>query len=389
MTSADTPLVTRVRKRIAEHGGRATLGTVLDAVRATTSTQLSETSARQVASEVANQLTGAGPLAELLAHPAITDLLVTAGRVWIDKGDGLQQLDIDLGGEPAIRSLAQRLAAACGRRLDDAAPWVDARLPDGSRLHAVLPPIAADGVCLSVRTFRPRGFGLGDLVTTGTVTDVSARLVQAIVDAKLSYVVSGGTASGKTTLLSVLLGLVPAHERLVIVEDVTELRPAHPHVVSLQARTANTEGAGEIGLRQLVRQALRMRPDRIVVGECRGAELIELLSALNTGHDGCAGTVHANSPHDVIARLEALAALGQLPRAALHAQLSASLHCVLHMRRVEGRRALTEIGVFTHENGWARVLPAWRLDGGEAPGHSILAGFLDERGCARLTGGGL
>src|SRR6185436_7871818 len=199
------------------------------------------------------------------------------------RGDGMARVDLTFPDVEAVRRLAQRLAAACSRRLDDASPYVDAHLPDGTRLHAVLPPVAVRGPYLSLRTFRRRAFGLDELVRSGCVAAPAADVLAAVVAGRLTYLVSGGTGTGKTTLLGTLLGLVPAHERIVIVEDAVELRPAHPHVVSLQARTSNVERSGEVTMRDLVRQALRMRPDRLVVGECRGGELVEMLAALNTG----------------------------------------------------------------------------------------------------------
>ncbi|MEU4222563.1 TadA family conjugal transfer-associated ATPase, partial [Actinoplanes sp. NPDC026623] len=291
---------------------------------------------------------------------------------------------VTLGGPDEVRRLAQRLAAACGRRLDDGQPYADARLPDGTRLHAVLPPVATGGPYLSLRTFRQRPFSLGDLVEHGTVPPALAPLLAAVVGARLAYLVTGGTGSGKTTLLGTLLALVPHTERIVLVEDAAELRPVHPHVVALQARTANVEGAGAVVLTDLVRQALRMRPDRLVVGECRGAEVVDLLGALNTGHDGGAGTLHANAPADVPARLEALGMLGGLPRAALHAQVLAALQVVLQVRRTDRGRVLESVGVLRPEGEQrlVTVVPAWQRGRGAGPGAQSLARQLAERGVA-------
>ena len=237
------------------------------------------------------ELPGAGPLLPLLLDPEVTDVLVNADQVWADRGAGLVRVPVDVGTPTDVRRLAQRLAAAAGRRLDEGSPFVDCRLADGTRVHAVLPPIAQPGPLLSLRTLRRRAPGLGDLVHTGALTAPCAALLAAIVQARLSYLVTGGAGSGKTTLLGTLLGLVPPDERIVVVEDSLELRPGHPHAVTLQARPANVEGAGEVGLRDLIRQALRMRPDRLVVGECRGAEIVDLLGAPNTGHDGSMSTM--------------------------------------------------------------------------------------------------
>jgi pilus assembly protein CpaF len=342
---------------------------------------LGDTAVLRLADRVHDQLVGAGPLAPLLADPAVTDVLVNGVQVWVDRGAGLQRAAIGIGDVDDVRRLAQRLAAGCGRRLDDGRPYADARLPDGTRLHAVLPPIATTGPYLSLRTFRQRPFSLADLVDRGTVPPTVAPVLAAIVAARLAYLVTGGTGSGKTTLLSTLLGLVPPTERIVLVEDAAELRPQHPHVVALQARTSNVEGAGAVGLTDLVREALRMRPDRLVVGECRGAEVVDLLGALNTGHDGGAGTLHANAAADVPARLEALGMLGGLPRAALHAQVLAALQVVLQVRRTDQGRALESISVLlpAGDQRLATVVPAWRRGRGAGPGAEHLAWLMHTR----------
>ncbi|AEV81376.1 pilus assembly protein CpaF [Actinoplanes sp. SE50] len=362
-------VVDRVRRQLAYDGVEATPAAVVSAVRRDGEV-LGDHAVLRLADRVRDQMIGAGPLAPLLSDPLVTDVLVNGVQVWVDRGAGLQRAAVRLGDPEDVRRLAQRLVAACGRRLDDGQPYADARLPDGTRLHAVLPPVATHGPYLSLRTFRQRPFSLGDLVTHATVPAAAAPLLEAVVAAGLAYLVTGGTGSGKTTLLATLLGLVPPTERIVLVEDAAELRPVHPHVVALQARTANVEGAGAIGLTDLVRQALRMRPDRLVIGECRGPEIVDLLGALNTGHDGGAGTLHANAPGDVPARLEALGLLGGLPRAALHAQVLAALQVVLHLRRVGGARLLESIGILVPA-GTERltsVVTAWDRTTGPGPG---------------------
>ncbi|MGK5680374.1 TadA family conjugal transfer-associated ATPase [Actinoplanes sp. URMC 104] len=384
--AASAPVVAdRVRHRFAVEGVPATPAAVVQAVRTESDAAvLGDTAVLRLADRVHDQLVGAGPLAPLLADPQVTDVLVNGLAVWVDRGSGLQRAPVVLGDREEVRRLAQRLAAACGRRLDDGQPYADARLPDGTRLHAVLPPVATDGPYLSLRTFRQRPFRLDDLVQHGTVAPTVAPVLTAIVQARLAYLVTGGTGSGKTTLLATLLGMVPATERIVLVEDAAELRPLHPHVVALQARTANVEGAGAVGLTDLVRQALRMRPDRLVVGECRGAEIVDLLGALNTGHDGGAGTLHANTPADVPARLEALGMLGGLPRAALHAQVVAALQVVLQVRRTDRGRVLESVSVLlpAGENRLATVVPAWQRLRGAGPGAFELARMLSARGVA-------
>jgi pilus assembly protein CpaF len=343
----------------------------------TAATTVDQLGARSIAA-----LPGAGPLSAFLVDPAVTDVLVNGVDVWIDRGAGLVRCDFTFSSDMQVRRLAQRLAAACGRRLDEGSPYVDARLPDGTRLHAVLPPVATAGPYLSLRTFREHAFSLTDLVGVDTLSESGAEMLAAIVAARLSYLVSGGTGSGKTTLLATLLSEVPPHERIVVVEDAAELRPRHPHVVCLQGRTANVEGAGAIGLRDLLRQALRMRPDRLVVGECRGAEVVDLLGALNTGHEGGAGTLHANTAADVPARLEALGLLSGVPRAALHAQVAAALHVVVHMRRMSSGRKLDEIVLLAPSPDGRAVasVSAWHRLGGVRPGAVPLANLMASRG---------
>lgn len=298
------------------------------------------------------EASGAGVLEPLLRLPGVTDVLVNGpGPVWIDRGRGLERTDLVMDSEDEVRRLALRLAARVGRRLDDSAPYVDARLPDGTRVHAVLGSVADPGTCISLRIPSRRRFALADLVDRGALPASGVAVMEGLVAHRLAFLVSGGTGSGKTTVLGTLLGLVPADQRIVVVEDSRELDPPHPHVVRLEGRPANAEGSGALGLATLVRQALRMRPDRVVVGEVRGAELCDLLAALNTGHEGGCGTVHANSAADVPARLEALAALGGLDRAATRAQALSALDAVVHLRRdAQGRRRIAQIGMFGRDH---------------------------------------
>jgi pilus assembly protein CpaF len=249
------------------------------------------------------------------------------------------------------------------------------------RLHAVLPPLAVGGTCLSLRVLRPATQDLAALTAAGAIAPEVAALVSDIVAARLAFLVCGGTGAGKTTLLAAMLGAVSPTERIVCVEDAAELAPRHPHLVKLVARCANVEGVGEVTVRDLVRQALRMRPDRIVVGEVRGAEVVDLLAALNTGHDGGAGTLHANSPAEVPARLEALGALGGLDRAALHSQLAAAVQVLLHVARDRaGRRRLGEIALLRRsESGLVRAIPAWHAEHGRMEAAAELDAALRTR----------
>ncbi|WP_117214564.1 TadA family conjugal transfer-associated ATPase [Allorhizocola rhizosphaerae] len=319
----------------------------------------------------------AGPLSQFLADPEVTDVLVNGVQVWIDRGSGLVRAPLTMGSGEDVRRLAQRLAAAGGRRLDDGCPYVDARLADGTRMHAVLPPIATTGPYLSLRTFRLRSRPLSELVPAPL-----AELLVGLVAARLSLLISGGTGSGKTTLLNALLTLVSVRERIVVVEDAAELAPAHPHVVGLQARGSNVEGVGAVSLTDLVRQALRMRPDRLVVGEVRGVEVADLLNAFNTGHDGGATTLHANAAAEVPVRLEALGLLGGLPIDALRSQIAAAIQVVLHLRRIAGDRELEEICLLRRSGpgGGVTAWPVWTRRGGIGPAAGFLARLLAERG---------
>jgi pilus assembly protein CpaF len=380
---AGAALVDRVRARLASAGGEITQAAVAEAVRAEAGGVASDLDVLAALRVLRQEFVGAGPLDELLRDPRTTDVLVCGpGAVWVDRGKGLEPTGIRFPDDAAVRRLAQRLAVAAGRRLDDASPYVDGWVADaGVRLHAVLPPVAADGTCLSLRVLRPAAHDLPALRGLGTVDATGEALLRVVLAARLSFVVSGGTGTGKTTILAALLSAVDPRERIVCVEDAEELRPRHPHVVRLVARPANIEGAGGVALRDLVRQALRMRPDRLVVGEVRGAEVCDLLAALNTGHDGGAGTVHANSVREVPARMEALAAAGGLPRDALHSQLAAAVQVVLHMRRLaSGARVLDAVGVLGRADGEVAVRPVWTGSRGWTPHRGMLADLLAERG---------
>ena len=359
-TAAHLALVERVRRRLVADGAEPTPARVAHALRAEGDV-LGDHAVLAVVTALRQAYDGAGALAPLLAETAVSDVLVNGpNEVWVDRGEGLERATVNLGTAQDLRHLAQRLAARAGRRLDDAVPWVDARLSDGTRLHAVLPPVAPHGPLLSLRVLRATAFTLEGLGAAGSVPPEAAAVLRTMVVQRRAFLVTGGTGTGKTTLLATLLGLVPPSERVVLCEDSGELRPDHPHVVRLEARPANVEGAGAVTLRDLVRQALRMRPDRLVVGEVRGAECVELLAALNTGHEGGCGTLHANAPEAVPARIEALGLAAGLDRPAVHAQLAAGLDMIVHLvRDAGGQRRLGGVGVLERTtDGLVRVVPA-------------------------------
>jgi pilus assembly protein CpaF len=288
---------------------------------------------------------GFGPLARFIAEPAVTDVFLNPdGQVWVDRGRGLEHADRTVVPPAEASELAVRLIAAGDRHIDEATPCGDVRLGDGMRVHAVLPPVSPGGATISVRLPRTRVFSLAELDASGLFAAVPVGALRALVDRRANLLLTGAGGCGKTTLLGALLAEVAPAERIVVLEDVAELRIAHPQVVALATRQPNLEGAGAIGLDRLVREALRMRPDRLVVGECRGAELRELLTALNTGHDGGAGTLHANSLADVPARLEALGALAGLSPEALARQAVSALDAIVHLERVDGVRRVAALG---------------------------------------------
>ena len=285
-----------------------------------------------------------GLLAPIIADPEVTDVFVNGGEVWADRGAGLERRPALALGADETRALAVRLIGLAGRHVDESSPCVDARLGDGMRVHVVLPPVAPLGPLVSIRLPSLEPWSLDALDAAGFFPGCTRMRIAALVADRRNVLVSGAAGAGKTTLLSAMLGLAPPSERIVVIEDVGEIRVSHPHLVSLETRQANLEGAGGIGLARLVREALRMRPDRLVLGECRGEEIRELLTALNTGHDGGAGTIHANSLADVPARLEALGALAGLGPEAIGRLASSALHAVVHVERGPSGRRVAGIG---------------------------------------------
>jgi pilus assembly protein CpaF len=284
----------------------------------------------------------------LLSNLNITDILVNGHKeVWIDQGQGLEKTKLTFLNEESVRSLAQKLALSTGRRLDQSQPYVDAQLSKSIRLHAVLSPIANPGTVISLRIHRPQIMSLSELVMKKNITTSQKDFLNEIIKEKKSFVICGGTGSGKTTLLNSLLSEVNRNQRILIIEDSRELNPQNPHVVSLEGRPANIEGMGLITMKDLIKQSLRMRADRLIIGEVRGVEIVDWLSALNTGHPGSAGTIHANSIHEVIIRFESLGLMAGLSKEAIHSQLRTALNYVIHIERnSHGKRCVKAIGEF-------------------------------------------
>lgn len=351
----------RVRARLLAQGREATAANVVRALRSE-GIVLDESSLLDVVGEVQRELLGAGPLEKFFVEPGVTDILVMGdGRVWTDRGEGLEDHGRLFSDDAHVLRIATRLAGWAGRRLDEASPFVDARLPNGIRLHCVMSPIATDGTCISLRIPRSGGLTLAQLVESGSLDAQGADIIIGLIEERRSFLITGGTGSGKTTVLGVMLSMVSPAERIVIVEDTAELQPDHPHVIRMQSRPPNIEGAGQISMRDLVRQALRMRPDRIVVGEVRGAEVVDLLTALNTGHAGGCGTVHANSPGDVPTRIQALGLMAGAPRDAITALLVSAVDAVVHVQRdCTGQRIVGSVHTLHESRRGCQLTPLYQ-----------------------------
>ena len=297
--------------------------------------------------EVQDDVLGHGPLQRLLDDPSVTEIMVSGpAMVYVEQHGKLTRSSAHFVSEEQLRLVIERIVSRVGRRIDESSPLVDARLPDGSRVNAVIPPIAFSGSSLTIRKFSRDPFKIADLIAFGTLTPEMAELLQACVQARLNVIVSGGTGTGKTTLLNVLSSFIPDGERIVTIEDAVELQLQQDHVVRLEARPSNIEGRGEINIRDLVRNSLRMRPDRIVVGEVRGGECLDMLQAMNTGHDGSLSTVHANSPRDAIARLETLVLMAgmDLPLRAVREQIASAVDVIVQLSRLrDGSRRITAV----------------------------------------------
>lgn len=358
----------QIQRRLALDNQIVSLGTVAAALR-TEGIVLGHEALLELAEAIKSDLTGLGSLQPLLNDKSITDILVNgAKQVCIDRGHGIEATEYKFENDAQVRQLAQRLALSVGRRLDQSSPFVDARLESGIRLHACLYPISKPGSAISLRIPRAKTFTLSELVDLGTIDEEIKVFLKNMISQRHSFVVSGGTGSGKTTLLNTLLSECQENERVLIVEDSNELKPNLKFKISLEARPANLEGKGAINMRDLIRQALRMRPDRLIVGEVRGAEVIDWLAALNTGHEGGAGTLHANSPQDVPVRFESLALAAGLNREGLHAQLNSGIQYVIHISRgLNGKRIVSSIGKCElNEKSLVEVVNVCNFDGKNA-----------------------
>ena len=322
---------------------RETLADVLDE----DSTPLSVEEKARLVNEILADLVGYGPITSFLEDPDVTEIMCngTTG-VWIERRGLLEETDVVFTDDASLRRVIDRIVAGVGRRVDESSPMVDARLPDGSRVNAVIPPVAVDGPSLTIRKFSNLVIDAEDYIRTGAATPALMEFLSTCVQAKLNILISGGTGTGKTTLLNVLSNFIPPGERIVTIEDAVELRLARRHVVRLESRPSNVEGRGEVTIRDLVRNALRMRPDRIIVGECRGAEALDMLQAMNTGHEGSLGTLHANTPRDALSRMETMVLMAglDLPARAIRDQIASAIDLVVHVSRLrDGSRRITSV----------------------------------------------
>ncbi len=363
---------------------------------------LDEAARVELARRIAQRSFGLGPLEALLDDPEVDEVMVNGtgpASVFVERGGEVEPTDVRFDSEADLRHTVERILAPLGRRVDEAQPLCDARLPDGSRVNVVLPPLAVDGPTLTIRRFRRKGFTAADLVARETWTQPLHDVLQAAVAARCNVLVSGGTGSGKTTTLNALSSFVAGGERIVTIEDTAELRLQQPHVVRLEARPPSVEGRGEVTIRRLVRNALRMRPDRIVVGETRGEEALDMLQAMNTGHDGSLTTIHANTPRDALSRIETMIAMGatNLPERAMRQQIAAAIQIVIQQSRMsDGTRKVTSISEITGMEGEVITMQEvfrYRQTGmgpnGEVLGHFEATGirprFVDELGAHGIT----
>jgi pilus assembly protein CpaF len=378
-----------LRERLVADAGVGAAGSGPEAIRALVDTEaglLDAATRAELVARVAERSFGLGPLEPLLADPVVDEILVNGvGQdrpVWVERHGSLEATSVSFASEDDLRHAIERILAPLGRRVDEAEPLCDARLPDGSRVNVVLPPLAVDGPVLTIRRFRPRGFSADDLVELGTWTAPLRELLGQAVRSRLNVLVSGGTGSGKTTTLNALSGFVPDGERVVTIEDTAELRLQRAHVVRLEARPASVEGRGEVTIRRLVRNALRMRPDRIVVGEVRGPEALDMLGAMSSGHDGSLCTVHAGSPEEALRRLETLALMAGvgLPHAAVREQVASAIDLVVHQARLaDGARQVVAVAEVVRVAGGPATREIYAVRGGRPRWRAPLSDALAER----------
>jgi pilus assembly protein CpaF len=310
-------------------------------------TGLSRDDRDRITAEVADDILGYGPLERLLSDDTISEIMVNGpSDIWIERQGRLYETTVRFNDESHLRRIINKMVAQVGRRIDESSPMVDARLPDGSRVNAIIPPLSLSGPLMTIRKFSKRRLGLPEMIELGTMSAESVEFVRRAIEAELNVLISGGTGTGKTTLLNALSSAIPTADRIVTIEDAAELKLHQRHVLRLEARPKNIEGEGEIPIRELVRNALRMRPDRIIVGEVRGAEALDMLQAMNTGHEGSLTTVHANSPRDSLSRIETMVLMSgyDLPVRAIRQQIAAALDLIIHLERMEdGSRRVTHV----------------------------------------------
>jgi pilus assembly protein CpaF len=375
-----------LRERLLSEAGEDGGGDLIVRIRALVDREaaaLDEGARSRLAAAVAQRSFGLGPLEPLLGDPAVDEVMVNGpGAVWVERAGRIERAAVSFASEADLRHAIERILAPLGRRVDEATPLVDARLPDGSRVNVIIPPLALDGPVLTIRRFRSHGLSADDLVAAGTLNPPLRDFLARCVRARCNLLVSGGTGSGKTTLLNALSAFIPEAERVVTVEDAAELRLRQPHVVRLETRPRSLEGRGEVSVRDLVRNALRMRPDRIVVGEVRGAEALDMLSAMTTGHDGSLSTVHAGSPEEALRRVETLALMADvaLPHAAVREQVAGALDLVVHLARGrDGARRLVAVAEVVRVAGGAGTRECYALRDGRPCWRAVLTDRLTGR----------
>ncbi|MEJ7825118.1 MAG: CpaF family protein [Solirubrobacteraceae bacterium] len=375
-----------LRDRLLGEAGRRTEGDLHERIRELVDREaglLDDGARARLVARVAQRSFGLGPLEPLLGDPTVDEVMVNGhASVWVERGGRIEQTAACFAGEADLRHAIERILAPIGRRVDEAEPLCDARLPDGSRVNVVIAPLALDGSVLTIRRFRPRGFGPDDLVANRTWAAPLRDLLRKAVRARCNLLISGGTGSGKTTTLNALTEFIDDGERIVTVEDAAELRLRHPHVVRLEARPASLEGRGEVTVRRLVRNALRMRPDRIVVGEVRGAEALDMLSAMSSGHDGSLSTVHAGSPEEALRRVETLALMAGLglPHEAVRDQVASALDLVVHQARMpDGSRQVVCVSEVVRIAGGAGTRELYAVSDGRPAWRAPLADELAAR----------